>query len=111
MKKTLLLSFFALGATAFAAGNTYKVTIDHDSVVEGKTLKAGGYKVSVENGNAVFTRGSQTVEVPAVLKTEPNKNPTTVMTYESATDLHEIRVGGTHTHIILEGAEPIQPGQ
>lgn len=112
MRKTLLACFLVLGATAFAAGNTYKVTLFQDSVVEGKTLKAGDYKISVENGNAVIKWGrNNSVEVPARAESDANKFGSTVVLYKGSADVTQIRVGGTHTKIVFEGATPMQTGQ
>jgi len=111
MKKTLLLGFIALSATAFAASNTLKVNIFQDSVVDGKTIKAGDYKISIENGNAVMTQGKESIQVPAREETEPNKFPHTELTYKNnSTNLEEISVGGTHTKIVFEGASPNRSG-
>ena len=109
MKKTLLVSLVALGTTAFAASDTFKVTLLQDSVVEGKSLKAGDYKVSVENGNAVFKQGKQSIEVPARQETETSKNPTSISTYRDGTNLQEIRLGGTHTKLVFDGSTSTAP--
>lgn len=111
MKKTLFVGFFALSALTFAAGNTYKVNLLQDSIVEGKTLKAGEYKVSVDNGTAVFKRGKESVEVHARIENDSQKFGDTVMTYKGSNDLREIRVGGTHAKIVLDSAAPVQTGQ
>jgi hypothetical protein len=110
MKKILLLGFAALGATAFAASNTFKVQVFQDSVVEGKTLKAGEYKLAIENGNAVISEGKESIHVPAREETEPNKISATELIYHDNTQLQEIRIGGTHTRIIFEGATPMNSG-
>ena len=96
---------------AFAASNTFKVDIFQDSVVDGKTLKAGNYKIMMENGNAVLKEGKQTIEVPAREENEPNKIASTELLYKDTTNLQEIRVGGTHTRIVFEGAAPMRAGQ
>lgn len=111
MKKTLLLSFLTVGATAFAASNTFNLSLTQDSVVEGKTLKAGDYKVSFENGNAIIKQGRQTIEVPAREESEASKFPTTSMMYHDNGKLSEVRFGGTHTKIIFEGASSMESGQ
>jgi hypothetical protein len=111
MKKTLLLSFVVLGATAFASSNTFKMSITQNSVVEGKTLKAGDYKVSIENGNAVIKQGKDTIEVPAREETESNKYSSTSLVYQDEGKLSEVRFGGTHTKIVFEGAAPMNSGQ
>jgi hypothetical protein len=106
VKKTLLLSFIALGSMAFAASNTAKVNLLRDSIIEGKTLKAGEYKVSVENGTAVLKRGKESIEVPAREETAPSRFSETELTYKDDTNLEEIHLGGTHTKIVFEGAAP-----
>jgi len=111
MKKKLLLSFMALGVTAaFAANDTFKVNLFQDSVIEGKTVKAGEYKLSMENGNAILKRGKESIAIPARQETDPNKAASTELTYKDNTNLQEIRFGGTHTKIVFEGAMPAQPG-
>lgn len=110
MRKTLLLGFVVFGVTAFAASNTFKVNLFQDSVIEGKTFKAGDYKISMENGNAVIKQGKVSVEVPAREQTGATKNPQTELTYENNTDLKEISVGGSRTTIVFEGATPTHSG-
>jgi len=113
MKNTLLLSFVALGATAFASGNnnTFKMTLTQDSTVEGKMLKPGDYKVSFENGNAVIKQGKEVIEVPAHEQSEADKYPTTSLVYQNDGTLSEVRFGGTHTKIIFEGDSSMHAGQ
>jgi hypothetical protein len=111
MKKTLLLSIAVFGVTAFASSNTFKMSLTQDSVVEGKTLKAGDYKVSFENGNAVIKQGKETIEVPAREETEASKYQTTSLMYQDQGNLSEVRFGGTHTKIVFEGAQPMNSGQ
>jgi|SRR5580698_181140 hypothetical protein len=111
MKKTLLVSLVALGSLAFAAGNTFKVNLAQDSVVGGKSLKAGNYKISVENGNAVLTRGKESIQVPAKEETAPNKFAATELTYKDNANLEEVDLGGTNTRIIFETTPPAHEGQ
>lgn len=110
MKKALLGSFVALGTLAFAASGTIKVNIFQDSVIEGKALKAGQYKLSMENGNAVLTAGKQSVSVPAREETEPNKISSTQLIFTDSTNLQAIRVGGTNTKIVFDSAAPARSG-
>jgi hypothetical protein len=111
MNKTLLASFVLAAGTAFAASNTFKVDIFQDSMVDGKTIKAGNYKITVENGNAVIKQGSQTIEVPAREENEQTRVASTELLYKDGTKLQQIRVGGTHTRIVFEEAAPMQAGQ
>ncbi len=109
MKTIMVLGVMVFGATAYAASNTYKVELYQDSVVEGKTLKAGDYKVSLENGNAIIKQGKEVVEVPAH-EVEAAKNPSTELIYEDNTDLKEIRVGGSATRIVFEAPSSMHAG-
>jgi len=111
MKKTLVLSLVFAGATLFASGNTFNMSLTQDSVIEGKTLKAGDYKVSFENGNAVIKQGKETIEVPAREETESNKFAATSLMYQNDGKLSEVRFGGTHTKIVFEGASSMNSGQ
>lgn len=110
MKKTLLISFVALAGTAFAASNTYKVNLFQDSVVAGKTLKAGECKISLENGTAVIKQGKESIAVPAREETAPKKIASTELFYKNGSDLQQISVGGTHTEIVFGGSAPTLPG-
>ncbi len=111
MRKKLLLCFLAFGMTAaFAASNTFKVDLPQDSTINGKTLKAGSYKIELENGKAIIKYGKESIEVPAREETSPNKFESTESTYLNNTILQEISVGGTHTKIIFEGATPMHSG-
>lgn len=110
MKTILISSFLILGMSAFAASKTHKVDIEQDSVIEGKTVKAGEYKLSFENGNAVLRMGKQTIEVPAREETNPSKVSSDELTYEDNNKLEAINIGGTTTKIVFEPAAPMQPG-
>lgn len=100
----------ALGATAFAASNTFKINLFQDSIIEGKTFKAGDYKISMESGKAVIRQGKESVEVPAREESEPNKISSTELLYKDKSNLQEIHVGGTYTKIVFEGATPMGSG-
>lgn len=113
MKKTLLLSFMVFGAAAFASSDKpFKITLTQDSVVEGKTLKAGDYKVSFENGTAMIKQGKEVIQVPAreenndAMKYESNS-----LVYQDDGKLSEVRIGGTHTKIVFEGDSSMHAGQ
>jgi hypothetical protein len=98
-KRILIVA--AVGAmTAFAGASTYKVSILEDTVVEGKQIKAGDYKVAVENNTAVLKHGKQTIEVPAhTEQTQVKYSNTQVQYVDNA--IHEIHVGGTTTKIVF----------
>ena len=112
MKKTLLLGFVALGVSAFAAdSNTFKITLTQDSTVEGKTLKAGNYKVIFNNGTATIKGGEETIEVPAHEVSEVNKYSTTAFEYQNDGKLTAVQRGGSHTRLVFDGDGSMQSGQ
>ncbi len=106
MFNKIALSLVTVGVmAASAAAGTYKVSILQDSIVDGKQVKAGDYKIELKDNNtAVLKHGKQTIDIPARAETAPSKFDTTEIQYTNNNDLQEIRVGGTHTRIIFGGA-------
>jgi hypothetical protein len=110
MFRKLLLSSISVGAmVAIAATNSYHVQIYQDSVIAGKSIKAGDYKIEMQNNKAVLTKGKQTIEVPAHAETGAKKFSSTEMEYRDKT-IQQIRVGGSKTKIIFDGANATAGG-
>jgi len=109
MKTTLISGFLILGMSVFAASKTHKVDIQQDSVIEGKTVKAGEYKLSFENGNAVLQMGKESIQVPAHEETIANKVFSDELTYVD-NKLEAINIAGTTTKIVFEPAGSAQSG-
>ncbi len=102
--KKILASFVTVGVmAASAAVGTYKVSLFQDSIVDGKQIKAGDYKLELQNNMAILKHGKQTVEVPAREETAPSKFAVTEIQYTNNNDLQEIRIGGTNTRIVFTG--------
>jgi hypothetical protein len=60
MLKKLLLGSMTVGVmVATAATNRYRVEIRQDSVVEGKSLKAGEYRIEMQNDMAATKQGKK----------------------------------------------------
>jgi hypothetical protein len=102
LNKSIFTFTLAGAMAAFAASGTYKVNILQDSVVEGKQIKAGDYKIEVENNTAVLKRGKETVEVPAHTEQSQSKYSNTQVRYVDNA-ISEIHVGGTMTKIVFTG--------
>jgi len=102
LNKRILMVAAVSAMTAFAGASTYKVNILDDTVVGGKQIKAGEYKVAVENNTAVLKHGKETVEVPAHTEQAPSKYSNTQVQYVDNA-IHEIHVGGTTTKIVFGG--------
>jgi hypothetical protein len=100
MLNRIALGLFVAGlATAGAA--TYRVSFYQDSMVNGQQLKAGDYKLEVNNNTATLKKGKQTIEVPVHEETAPSKFPSTQLQYVENNKLQEIRLGGTNTKLVF----------
>ena len=101
MFKKVLLTFgvFALGA---ASATTLHIT--DPTWINGKELKPGSYALHVEGNEAVIEHGKTVVQVPVKVVQGSEKYPETqmLMSTRSGKDvLDEIRVGGSHTRIVV----------
>ncbi len=112
MLNKFLLTIAAAGALSLsAAAPTYKISLLQNSVVEGKQVNAGDYKLEMKDSNtAVLKHGKQTIEVPAHEETTPAKFATTEIQYTNSNDLQEIRIGGTNTKIVFDAGHATAGG-
>ena len=108
MFKRLVLAFAIFGL-AVASAESYRVTLSQPTKVEGKQLKAGDYRLNVENSKLTIVNGKQSVEVNVKVQTGDTKFDNTSVRYTGTGDkmaIKEIRIGGTKTTLLLEE----QPG-
>lgn len=103
MLNKFVLTLVAAGAmTLSAATVTYKVSLLQDSIIDGKQIKAGDYKVEMKDSNtAILKHGKQTIELPAREETAPKRFDSTEIQYTNNNDLQEIRIGSTNTKIVF----------
>lgn len=102
MKRFLIA--FAIGALAIASAETYRVTLFQSSVLQGKELKPGDYKLNVTENKVTLVTGKETVETNAKVETADQKFPSTTVRYASVdgkTAIQEIRIGGTKTKLVF----------
>jgi hypothetical protein len=92
-----------------AATKGYRVDIFEDSVVEGNSLKAGEYRIEMQNDVAVIKQGKQTIEVPAHLESGTNKFSATQLLYDNGKML-EIHLGGSRVTIVFGSADTTAGG-
>lgn len=103
MKKLFLIaaSMFVLVASA---ATTHRFTIFQPSFINGTELKAGDYRVDVEENKAVISQGKMKVEAAAKMEDAGQKFSSTSIRY-STTDgkmtIAEIRLGGTSKKIVF----------
>jgi alkyl sulfatase BDS1-like metallo-beta-lactamase superfamily hydrolase len=103
MVKRFVLAFAILGL-AVASAETYRVTLSQPSKIEGKQLKAGEYRLNLENSKLTIVSGKQSVEVPVKVQTGETKFESTAVRYTGTGDqvsIQEIRIGGTKTKLVF----------
>jgi hypothetical protein len=91
-----------MGAVGYAA--TYNVTLMKPTVISGKTLQPGEYKVEVNDSTAVIRHGKQSVEAKVKTESADKKFNSTTLKYlkdGEAYKLQEIGIGGSTTRLIL----------
>jgi len=99
--KGLTLGFATLALAAASAATSYKVTFYEPVMVNGTTLKAGEYRVEVDNDKAIIKRGKAVAESPVKVESNDAKFPSTTVRL-AGTQVEEIRVGGTRTKLVFE---------
>jgi len=104
MLKKFVLAFGIL-ALAVASAENYRVTLSQPSTVKGNQLKAGEYRLNVENTKCTLVNGKQSVEVPVKVETVEKKYDSTAVRYKGVGEkqsITEIRIGGTKTKLVFE---------
>ena len=96
----LMVLFFAATALVYAGAQRYDLRLFQDSVVNGKELKSGDYKLVVEDDSKVTisSRGTK-VEANVRTKVAETKFSSTSVRYDNGDGkfrIKEIRLGGTN---------------
>ncbi|MGE5646946.1 MAG: hypothetical protein ACM336_14255 [Acidobacteriota bacterium] len=102
--KKLILAFLFI-ALAVASAKTYSLKLFQPSVVAGTELKAGDYRVNVDENKVVITNGKQSVESAVKVEETNSKFNTTTVRYANAdgkTRIQEIRLGGTKLKLVFD---------
>jgi len=96
---------FAILGLAVASAENYRVTLSQPSTVKGTKLKAGEYRLNVENSKLTIVKGRESVEVPVTVQNVDTKFDNTAIRYTGSGDkvsITEIRLGGTKTKLVFE---------
>jgi len=104
MLKRFVLAFAILGL-AVASAESYRVTLSQPSTVKGKQLKAGEYRLNLENSKLTIVSSKESVEVPVKVQTGDRKFDSNSVRYTGTGDkvsIREIRLGGTKTTLLFE---------
>lgn len=102
VRTALTLTVLTMGAAAQA--ETYHITLLKPSVVAGKELKPGDYKVEVNKDKAVISHGKESVETKVKTEAADKKYSSTTVRYEMDGDkykVQEIGIGGTKTKLVV----------
>ncbi|MCS7026712.1 MAG: hypothetical protein NZV14_18085 [Bryobacteraceae bacterium] len=106
-----VIGFLVLTLAIASAAETYRVTIFQPSMVAGKQLKPGDYKITVEGDKAILSQGRVAVEAPAKLETVEKKFNNTSVHYtnvDGKMQVQEIRIGNSNKKIVFSHQD--QPG-
>jgi hypothetical protein len=106
MNKKLLVSAIAFAGMALAAGKSYNVTLYGPAMIGKTELKAGEYKVEVDNGKAVIKSGKTQKEADIKVENADTKFTNTVVRLGAGEkpQIQEIRIGGTNQKLVFTGA-------
>ena len=97
-KVTFGLATLALGIASAASSYTVKL---YDSMwIGGTQLKAGEYKVEMQNDKVLFKMGKNVTEIPATFGTNDKKYGSTSFVSENS-KVVEIDLGGTTSKILF----------
>src|ERR1044071_3452508 len=105
MNRKLALSFAAFAGLALASAKSYTVSLFFPVKVGATELKAGDYRLELDN-NKVVIRSGRKIQSEADVRVEENStkyNTTTVRVTGAAGNQHiqEIRLGGTKTKLVF----------
>ena len=103
MVKALTFGFATLALGVASAAASYHVTFFEPVTVNGTKLKAGEYKVEINDNKAVIKQGKAIAQTSVKVESNETKYPTTVVRMAGA-QVEEIRFGGTRTRVVFEKA-------
>ena len=114
MNYTLRIAILSVAATAIAAAATYKVSLPVDVTIDGQQLKAGEYRIDVDQDTATLQKGKVKVATKVRTETVDKKIDGTTVRYVKADGMQynvsEIRIGGTKTKLIFDSAKATSTG-
>jgi hypothetical protein len=102
MIKKSILGLVILGIGVVSAATNTKVVFQNDVAINGSIVKAGEYKVEVNDGLATLKQGKTVLEAHVKLEENASKFSDTTVKL-SGKDVDEIRIGGTRTRVVFEG--------
>ena len=95
-----LLGFTTIAVIAASAAS-YNVSFADNTSIDGKSIKAGDYKVELKDNMAVLRHKKEQTEVPAHLETAGSKFANTMVRFGRSGEVQEICIGGTNTKLVF----------
>lgn len=105
MFRNIMVAFVLFAVALAWAANGYKVNLQKPAIVGGTEIKAGEYKLELNDGKAMLINGKTSVEADVKVETNPNKFDRTsacCLGEDGKYRLQEIRVGGTNTKVTFK---------
>jgi hypothetical protein len=105
MVKRILLAFGVLGLALASAASGYKLVLKQPSIVKGKELTAGEYRVQVQGSTVTIVSGKTSVEIPATVESAGQEYKYTSIRYTAEggkRNIAEICLGGTSTRLVFQ---------
>jgi hypothetical protein len=99
--KTITFGFATLALAVASAATSYNVTFFETVTVNGTKLKAGDYKVQINDNKAIIKQGKAVAETAVKVENNDRKYPTTTVRLAGA-QVEEIHFGGTRTKVVFE---------
>ena len=103
MVKNILLGFGSLALAVASAASSYNVTFYQPVMINGSELKAGDYKLELNDKTAVIKQGKTVTEAPVKVENDSQKYQRTAVRLNGM-QVEEIRIGGTSTRIVFDKA-------
>jgi hypothetical protein len=100
----LLLSFGTLALAIASAASSYHFSLFQSSMVGGKELKPGDYKIQLNGDKAIIKVGKESLETAVKVENGTEKFSETSVRYTTGNGkmtVQEIRLGGTSTKLVF----------
>jgi hypothetical protein len=99
----LFLGLAILTASVVSAASSYKVTLPSDLFAGEVLLKAGDYTLTLEGKQAVFKRGKETIQIPAIVEKNDRKFSDTTLEINGG-KIQSVDLGGTDMRIMFRSS-------
>jgi hypothetical protein len=101
MMKKILFCFPSVALVTVLAASSQNIKLFQNSMVGGKTLTPGDYKMELKDSSVVLKHNKNVTEVPATTQTGTTKFSTTSVRYNDHNEITEICIGGTNKKVVL----------